>query len=86
MSFVSSVWDDLARGNQPIAICKALIDLFWYAMPLTARLSPGANHVSTIAALVAEPGQTTPIFDAFMSYSIEFAFWPDFAGNSPRPV
>ncbi|KAK1984999.1 beta-glucuronidase [Colletotrichum cereale] len=61
-----------------------------YNLLAWARFLPQA--VGTLAAAggmapttVPGPEAASAVFDAFVSYSLEFAFFPDFAGNSSAP-
>ncbi|KAK1965195.1 beta-glucuronidase [Colletotrichum sublineola] len=48
------------------------IDTLWTAGDMPPTAIPG-------------PEKASAVFDAFVSYSIEFAFFPDFAGNTSAP-
>ncbi|KAL2878674.1 hypothetical protein SGCOL_005897 [Colletotrichum sp. CLE4] len=41
--------------------------------------------LGTVNVTVPGPKEASPVFDAFVSYSLEFAFFPDFAGNASAP-
>jgi hypothetical protein len=81
MSLISPYWDDLARRLHPLGVCKTLVELFWRSLTLTATFTPRQSAGDpAVAVRLIGPDTAPPVFDAFMSYSIEFAFWPDFAG------
>ncbi|KAH7326988.1 glycoside hydrolase family 79 protein [Rhexocercosporidium sp. MPI-PUGE-AT-0058] len=46
-----------------------------------------SSSTTTVVAVPSSPppNASPPILEAFVSYSIEFAFFPDFAGNSASP-
>ncbi|TQN74062.1 Beta-glucuronidase [Colletotrichum shisoi] len=56
----------------------------WYSY-----LTNAVDDMAVIGGIVPKPipgpEKASPVFDAFVSYSIEFAFFPDFAGNTSSP-
>jgi Glycosyl hydrolase family 79 C-terminal beta domain len=47
-----------------------------------AKRSPGALSINVASS---PDGAGLPVLEAFLSYSIELAFWPDYAGNLTAP-
>ncbi|KAK3355663.1 hypothetical protein B0H65DRAFT_54548 [Neurospora tetraspora] len=41
--------------------------------------------INAVQISVDETGPSNPVFDGYVSYSIEFSSFPDFAGNNSRP-
>lgn len=60
---------------------RASVDMLYSLLLVAASLTSPANGVHVVPGVES----TSPIFDAFMSFSIEFVFWPDFAGNKSHP-
>ncbi|OHE90628.1 beta-glucuronidase [Colletotrichum orchidophilum] len=60
---------------------------WFYALKFNAGLLETAALIAIGAINVTVPGpqEGSPVFDAFVSYSLEFAFFPDFAGNASAP-
>lgn len=72
-----------ALGDELECLFSAFSPWF-YALKLPSALT-GAVELLLVAAVnvtVPGPKEASPVFDAFVSYSLEFAFFPDFAGTS----
>ncbi|ROT39527.1 beta-glucuronidase [Sodiomyces alkalinus F11] len=71
-----------------------LVAVLYAYLPTRTTLETTRNLLLAAASLAPSPegpylapgpGSAHAVLDAFMSYSIEFVFWPDFAGNCSHP-
>lgn len=53
--------------------------------PLGTPLPSRAADFNPVSVPTNAAGAGAPVLDSFVSYSIEFAFFPDFAGNKANP-